>query len=380
MDTSLEVHDVRKIAVLRTGALGDLIVTLPAFEALRESYPEAEIVLLGLPWHRKFVVPGRTPVDRVVVVPVTRGIRAEHQLTDGYEPDPEAFFRAMRKEKFDLAISFQGNGISANPFMRKLGARVMAGTWCPGAEKPDRYLTYCYYQHEVMRYLEIAGLVGASTKQTEPRLVVLPRDREEMRQIPLPEGNRPYVLLNPVAADFRRMWPLENYAHVADTLEKRGLDIIFTGSVKDYAAVSDIIHQMHAVATNACGISLGGLCALASEARAMISPDTGPLHLARAVNCPTVGIFWAPNLINWGPASRQLHRPVISWRMECPLCGMIPNDPYPFEPLTACGHEVSFVRDITPAQVEHAALGLPGIAGKIEGVEMTAAGNEWIDK
>jgi ADP-heptose:LPS heptosyltransferase len=84
----------------------------------------------------------------------------------------------------------------------------------------------------------------------------------------------------------------------------------------------------------------------------MISADTGPLHLARAVNTPTVGFYWAPNLINWGPLSRKIHRPMISWKMECPICGVVPNDPYPFEPKSSqCNHPVSFVRDITIEQV-----------------------------
>jgi ADP-heptose:LPS heptosyltransferase len=84
----------------------------------------------------------------------------------------------------------------------------------------------------------------------------------------------------------------------------------------------------------------------------MISADTGPLHLARAVNTPTIGFYWAPNLINWGPVTRTIHRPLISWKMECPICGIVPNNPYPFEPKTdTCDHPVSFVRDITIEQV-----------------------------
>lgn len=55
----------------------------------------------------------------------------------------------------------------------------------------------------------------------------------------------------------------------------------------------------------------------------------------------------APNLINWGPLDRAIHRPVVSWDLACPLCGVVPNDPYPFEPKDQCPHLVSFVRDIS---------------------------------
>jgi ADP-heptose:LPS heptosyltransferase len=129
--------------------------------------------------------------------------------------------------------------------------------------------------------------------------------------------------------------------------------VVFTVSPEDREIVDDIIYNTNYSAINACGdFSLGGLAALLSKAALMISADTGPLHLARAVNTSTVGFYWAPNLINWGPLTRSIHRPLISWKMECPICGTVPNDPYPFEPKTdVCDHPVSFVSGISIEQV-----------------------------
>jgi ADP-heptose:LPS heptosyltransferase len=84
----------------------------------------------------------------------------------------------------------------------------------------------------------------------------------------------------------------------------------------------------------------------------MISSDTGPLHLARAVGAKTVGIYWAPNLINWGPLSRNNHKPVICWKMECPICGVVPVNPYPYEPTSeTCNHNLSFVKEVKVEEV-----------------------------
>jgi ADP-heptose:LPS heptosyltransferase len=153
------------------------------------------------------------------------------------------------------------------------------------------------------------------------------------------------------------MWPAENYAGLADMLQQMGFQVVYTGSKEDRKVTDGVIAAMKQHAFNVCGdFSLGGLAALLAKAALMISADTGPLHLARAVNTPTVGIYWAPNLINWGPVTRNIHRPVVSWNMACPLCGIVPNDPYPFEPATnACTHEVSFVRDVTADAVIQAA-------------------------
>lgn len=353
-----KVDNVKKIAILRANALGDFIVTLPALKAIRTTYPNAEIVLLGKQWHKEFVIRGRSPVDRVVVVPVKKGIRTEaHQQENNDEI--AAFVHQMQQENFDIVINFQGNGISANPFIKRFGAKLTAGLCSQSAEKLDRNLDYYYYQSEALRFLEVARLIGAVSTEIEPEVNVLKEDMDEIDKIMSSLEDRPYVVIHPIATDIRRMWPLENYPELANELKQRNIEVVFTGSAEDRLAVEDIIDKMSYTPISVCGkFSLGGLAALLSKAALVISPDTGPLHLARAVNTSTVGMYWAPNLINWGPLTRANHRPIISWNMACPMCGTVPNDPYPFEPRTECDHEVSFVRDITVEQVVQAAEAL----------------------
>jgi ADP-heptose:LPS heptosyltransferase len=349
------IDNVKKIAVLRANALGDFIVTLPALHALRSAYAEAEIVLLGRPWHQEFLVKGRSPVDRVEVVPVKKGIRNEANLVAD-ESCITGFIEKMRIEHFDIVINMQGNGFSANPFIKEFGAKLTVGLCAEGAEKLDRNLDYFYYQSEVLRFVEVVKLVGATTVEIEPQIAVLPQDNLQVKRLIRSLGSKPYVAIHPIATDVRRMWPIQNYPLLADELKDRNVEVVFTGTPEDRQAVEHIMGCMSYSAINACGMfSLGGLSALLSKAALVISPDTGPLHLAQAVKAPTVGIYWAPNLINWGPLFRTRHRPLVSWKMECPCCYIVPNDPYPFEPRTDCNHEISFVRDITVKQVVDAA-------------------------
>lgn len=344
------LKNINKIAVLRANALGDFIVTLPALKAIRSAYPDAEIVLLGKPWHKGFLIRGRTPVDRVIIVPVKKGIRTETNKTED-ENEIADFLIQMQKEKFDIVLNFQGKGISANPFIKQFKAKITAGLTCEESEKLDFSLDYYYYQSEVIRYIEVAKLIGATTFDPEPELNVLDQDELEIKEF-MSVLNKPYIILHPVAVDIRRMWPLENYAKLADEIKQKNFEIVFTGAAEDRTAIDGIITKMNSAAINACGnFSLGGLSALLSHATLMISADTGPLHLGRAVNVPTIGFYWAPNLINWGPLTRTIHHPLISWNMACPICGLVPNDPYPFEPKTeTCDHRVSFVRDISIEQ------------------------------
>lgn len=347
----LKLKNIRKIAILRANALGDFIVILPALKAIRLAYPDAEIVLLGKPWHQQFLVSGRTPVDRVIVVPVKKGIRAEPDQSEN-ENEVNDFLLQMQKEQFDIVLNFQGNGVSANPFIKQFKAKITAGLTSERSERLDLSIDYYYYQSEVIRYLEVAKLIGATTSDLEPEINVLAQDEDEIAAF-LNSLNKPYIILHPVAIDIRRMWPVENYTVLAEELKQRNFEVIFTGSKEDRSVVDGIIKNTSNSAINTCGdFSLGGSVALLSHASLVIAADTGPLHLARAVEAPTIGFYWAPNLINWGPLTRKFHHPLVSWNMICPVCGVIPNNPYPFEPHTeTCNHSVSFVRDITLEQV-----------------------------
>lgn len=190
---------------------------------------------------------------------------------------------------------------------------------CGQSVKLDFSLDFFYSQSEVIRYLEVAGLIGAPTVVLEPIVKVLPDDKAEVRSFMASLKHRPFIVLHPIAVDVRRMWPLENYARLADELRLRNFEVVFTGSQEDKDSVDDVINKMNYTAINVCGdFSLGGLTAVISKAFLMIATDTGPLHLARAVGTPTIGFYWATNLVNWGPLTRGRHRPLVSWTMACP--------------------------------------------------------------
>ena len=77
VNETINPESVKKIAILRANAVGDFVVTLPALHAIRATYPNAEIVLLGKSWHKEFLVKGLKPIDRVIEVRLRKGIRNE---------------------------------------------------------------------------------------------------------------------------------------------------------------------------------------------------------------------------------------------------------------------------------------------------------------
>lgn len=343
------ISGVHKIAILRANALGDFIFALPALTALRTAYPQAEMVLLARQWHAEFLANRPAPVDRVVVIP-SGGIGNEaKQKQDPIELD--TFFAAMQQEKFDLAIQMHGGGRNSNPFLLNLGARTTVGICTPDAPLLDRWIPYIYYQPEVLRYLELVSLVGAMPVCLEPHITVTPADIAESQQV-LPEGDRPLVVLHPGASDSRRWWAVEKFAAVGDALAEKGAEICVTGTPAEQPLVEGVIAYMHSKATNLCGVlSLNGLTGLLARCEVVVSNDSGPLHLASAVGAATVGIYWCGNLITAGTMTRTWHRPAISWRLHCPVCGVDCTQ-------QGCDHRVSFVDDVPIKEVMDSTLEL----------------------
>ncbi len=348
----MSIPGIRKIAVLRANALGDFLFVLPALEALRSTYPEAEIVFLGKQWHANFLRERPSPIDRVVVIPSYRGVGSPENTRE----DPaeiETFFRAMKNEQFDLACQLHGGGRYSTPFIKQLGARITIGLKAPEAPELDQWVPYIYFQHEILRYLEVVSLVGARTSEVEPHITVTEQDRSEIKQHLTPEDFRqPLVVLHPGASDPRRRWPIENFAAIGDILAEKGARIIVTGTESERALTQAVIRSMSAPASDLAGkISLNGLAALLRYCHLVISNDTGPLHLSNAVGTASVGIFWCFNLVTAAPLLRSRHRPITSWQRTCPVCGIDNTQ-------GNCQHRVSFVADIPIEAVKEAALEL----------------------
>jgi len=314
MSGGASVPGVQRIAVLRANGLGDLVFVLPALAALRAAYPGAEIVLLARELHAALLAERPSPVDRVVVVPPLRGVR------DGPE-DREAlaaFVAAMRAERFDLALQLHGGGRHANPLVRALGARVTAGSCTPDAERLDRWVPYVYLQPEVLRYLELVGLVGAPPVEIAPRFAVTSADTAAAAAV-LPPGE-PLVLLHPGATDPRRRWPAERFAAVGDALAARGATVVVNGGPPERALVDAVLGAMR-VPAHAVSLDLATLPGALARCAVVVANDTGPLHLAAAVGTATVGFFWGPNVVNSPPPWRARHRPLVSFDLACPVCG-----------------------------------------------------------
>jgi ADP-heptose:LPS heptosyltransferase len=405
---------VRKIGVLRPNAVGDFVFALPALHALKRAYPEAELVLLGLPWHAAFLGERPGPVDRVVAVPPLAVIGLAPDADDG--DTRRRFVAAMQDEGFDIACQMYGGGRYSNPLVAAFGARLTMGARADGAPALDRWVPYVEPANRRLALLEVAALAGAAQVTLEQELAVTVADREATAAVlrrakalpadvlspaapvtpapPLPPGaapsavvavpaapltsgavpsaalatpgpplpasaprsNAPLVLLQPGSSDPRRCWPPASFAAVGDALAATGARIAVNGTADEAPLVRRVIRAMRHPAIDLSGkLDLGGLCGLIERAACIVSNDTGPLHLALAIGTPCVGIFWLTNLIDGAPLRPSLLRAALSLRQDCPVCGL-PNL------RQRCSHEASFVADVPVEQVIRMAQEVLGAA------------------
>lgn len=347
------LDDVRKIVVLRPGAVGDFVFALPALHALKQTYAAAELVLVGKAWHRMFLQERPGPVDRVVEIPPVPGVGAPPALVDG-APDAgaeavERFVDEMRAERFDLALQMVGGGSYSNPFLLRFGARLTVGACAPGVPLLDRWVAYREPGQTRLALLEIAGLAGAAYRlppAEQPELALTDADRHEAATILPVMPDKRLIVLQPGSTDPRRRWPARSFAALGDRLAQDGACVAINGSPNEAALVHEVAARMRAPAIVLAGrLGLGGLCGLLERTDLLVSNDTGPLHLGLALGVPSVGIFWLTNLMEGMPLRPSSLHAALSVRTRCPVCD---QDNLHMR----CPHDVSFVADVSIDEVE----------------------------
>ncbi|WP_133828631.1 glycosyltransferase family 9 protein [Actinomycetospora succinea] len=344
------VPEVRRLAVLRANGLGDYVVAEPALAALRHAYPDAEVTLLGAGHHAALLDGRRSPVDRVVTVPLMPGIRVGPD-PDASEDEVEAWCAEQRAHGYDLAVQMHGGGRNSNALLLRLGARVTVGSATPDAPRPDRWVPYWPYQHDTIRWLEVAAAAGGTPRRVEPRVEVRDEDLVASHAV-VPSGDAPLLVVHPGATDARRCYPEERLGAVAQDLADRGARVVVVGGPGDAARVERVVAGMREEPETAVGtLDLPALIGLLSRASVMLGNDSGPRHLAGAVGTPTVAVFTYANLADVAPLTRVWHRVLVSWHGGCQKCGLRVLEGW-------CGHEESATHDVPEDEVREAARDL----------------------
>lgn len=316
----LSPDSVQRIAIFRALQMGDMLVAIPAFRAIRTRFPRAEITLIGLPWAISFVQRYHCYLDRFVEFAGYPGIKEQPVHPERIQ----RFISEQRRYNYDLIVQLHGSGQSSNPFALELHGKVTAGPY-EGPLPADLALAtlYPHDQHEIFRCLTVANLLGCTELTPRLEFPLSEADYAETAALlqNLAHTQRPWIGLHPGARPPARRWPAEYFAQLADTLAQRfNAQIMLTGSATEQATVQAVITHMHTPAINLAGkTSLGGLGALINKLDLFISNDTGPSHLAHALDCPSITIFGPADYQRWAPLDQRLHK-MVRRPVACSPC------------------------------------------------------------
>ena len=308
------MNSEKNILIVRLGAMGDVVHSLPVAAALRQAYPQADIgwaieerwaELLAtraeLEAQTSSTSTKKPLVDAVHIVNMKSWLAAPVS-TAGWK-ERKRLKSAMRAQQYGTAIDIQG-ALKSVWVARASRAKVQAGFATP-REPLAKFFYNRKFEMRGTHVVEqgvnlVQELTGRNDLRTEFRLPCDP-EAEAWRETELRKrGIAGYVVISPGAGWGAKRWPAERYGEVARALGSWGLQTIVNSGPEEEHLAGTVV-ETSGGAAQAVTCSIGQLIALARKARLFIGGDTGPVHLAAAMGVNVVAIYGPTNPARNGP-------------------------------------------------------------------------------
>lgn len=294
----------RVCIVLLTG-LGDVVHGLPVANALKRDQPGRHITWVAEPMPAQLLA-HHPAVDELVVFHKRDGFQGVRRL-----------WRELRGRNFDLTLNFNIYGKSIFPTLfsgapHRVGfdrARTRDGVWLAS----NHHLEPRPRAHTQDMYLEFLQHLGVRDRAVQWRITAAAAEVAAARELLSGFAGRPIASLVIASSRAVKDWNAAGYAAVADALAERfGYAVVLIGgpSAREREIASAIVANARTAPLVALEDGVGSVTALLAESRLVISPDTGPLHIARALDVPVIGLYGHTNPWRGGPW-RKCHDLII---------------------------------------------------------------------
>lgn len=305
----------RRILIVRTDRIGDVLLSTPVIKALRQNYPDAYIAMMVSPYTKEII--NENPyLDEVI----------EYDKDGKHKGWLETlrFAFKLKKKKFDLALILHPTNRSHlvtffSGIARRVGYDRKLSFLLTDRIKHTKQLGE---RHELEYNLDLLEYLGV---HPQDRSLFMPISQEAILWL---EGLLDHqgikkedelLVIHPAASCPSKIWPAERFAEVADRLsEKYGFKIVLVAGRKDIKIAQQVFSRIsHPALDLSAKTSISQLASLLKRARLFISNDSGPVHIASAVGTPVISIFGrnqkglSPK--RWGPLGqkdRVLHKEV----------------------------------------------------------------------
>ncbi len=308
-----------RVLFVRLSAVGDVINTLPALEAVRAGLPRAFIGFV-VEDRAHDLIAGHPSVDRVHLFRRRRWARLAYQPLNWPRllRETAAFAAEIRRERYDVALDFQSNLKGAMHGLLS-GAPRRIGFSREHATEWNHLFTNVHVTppgatiNRVEKFLSLAAALGVPTEGARYRLPEPASSRDLVGSFLAREGLSRYVAIHPGTSDFgkAKRWMPDRFSALAMKIAaETGLRSVITWGPAERPLAEAVVRG-----TGACGTlspetrSVLDLAEVLRRASLFVGCDSGPLHLSSAVGTPSVALFGPKDPRVYGPYSR-LHRVV----------------------------------------------------------------------
>ncbi len=323
MNPSTAIERSPRILVIKLRYLGDVLLTTPLFDALKAHFPDA-FLAAAVNRGTEDMLTCNPAIDKIFTVE-----RDASPLRDLRKQLP--LVREIRRFHFDLALDLTQNDRAA--FLAWLsGAKKRWGYRLKRENPLRRTLLFTDLisprknLHILERHLEMARALGCAPLSAKPKLYWSAQDQMESEEILEKNGlagDLPYIVLHAASNALHKVWTAEGYAALCDALwEKMGIrTLLISGRDEEESRLNRTICALAKCAPLNLGgrLSLKQTAVLLSRAVLFVGIDSGPMHMATAVDTPVVAIFGPSRPWRWGPWGRE--QIVVQKAWDCVPCG-----------------------------------------------------------
>jgi heptosyltransferase-3 len=302
--------NIRRILVIKLRHIGDVLLTVPVFRALKETFPDADISAL-VNSGTEDVLRGNPLVDEVILM--DRGIKGLPFITR-YAKEI-AFLKNIRAKGFDMTVDLTG-GDRAAVISLASGAGYRLG-WMSrnGFIGKRHFYTHLYRpdgsSHMVLQNLEVLKHSGISTENLRIDFSIPEDARNSVKGILDRDNPKGIVHIHPTSRWLFKCWRDEYMAEVIMWLLDNGNTVIVTSSNdrKEREKAKRILSNIHSRFSrkgsrllDLCGkTTIKQLAAISEASDLFLGVDSAPMHIAAAVGTPVIALFGPSGAFSWGP-------------------------------------------------------------------------------
>ncbi|UKT62595.1 glycosyltransferase family 9 protein [Pedobacter mucosus] len=295
----MDWKNCKRILIIRPDNMGDLLMSSPAIRALKNSF-HCHITLLTSSMSAE-VAELILEIDEVIVFNLPWYKLAETSNSDNIFQ----LISLLKTLNFDGCILF--NVFSQNPapclmlaYLAEIPLRAaysrenlygLLTHWLPDEEP------YSFVQHQVERDLKLIEFIGGNILDRNMRIVI-PDNHNSIFNSSFKKFNRKqYCVLHPGVSEDKRKFSLQGWVDLGKAIFKEyKLPLLFTGSIADHDLNSEICKEIGERTVNFAGkLSIIELAECLENAKFLVAVNTGPVHLAAAVNTPIVVLYARTN-------------------------------------------------------------------------------------